>query len=61
MGLLLLVSVCVNLGLLFTFKYFDFFAGTVLPRWGISQYTAVTAGRKRRNAPELKFIPPPPG
>ena len=29
MGLLLLVSVCVNLGLLFTFKYFDFFAGTV--------------------------------
>ena len=29
MRLLLLVSVCVNLGLLFTFKYFDFFAGTV--------------------------------
>ncbi len=29
MRLLLLVSICVNLGLLFTFKYFDFFAGTV--------------------------------
>jgi len=29
MRALLLVSVCVNLGLLFTFKYFDFFAGTV--------------------------------
>ena len=29
MKLLLLVSVCVNLGLLITFKYFDFFAGTV--------------------------------
>ena len=29
MKLLLLVSVFVNLGLLFTFKYFDFFAGTV--------------------------------
>ena len=29
MKLLLLVSICVNLGLLFTFKYFDFFAGTV--------------------------------
>ncbi len=27
--LFLLTSVCVNLGLLFTFKYFDFFAGTV--------------------------------
>ena len=29
MKALLLVSVCVNLGLLFTFKYFDFFARTV--------------------------------
>ena len=29
MKLLLLISVFVNLGLLFTFKYFDFFAGTV--------------------------------
>ena len=29
MRLLLLISICVNLGLLFTFKYFDFFAGTV--------------------------------
>ena len=29
MRLLLLVSIFVNLGLLFTFKYFDFFAGTV--------------------------------
>ena len=29
MKLLLLVSIFVNLGLLFTFKYFDFFAGTV--------------------------------
>ena len=29
MRALLLASVCVNLGLLFTFKYFDFFAGTV--------------------------------
>jgi len=29
MRLLLAVSVCVNLGLLFTFKYFDFFAGAV--------------------------------
>lgn len=26
---LMLVSVCLNLGLLFTFKYFDFFSGTV--------------------------------
>lgn len=29
MKLLLLVSICVNLGLLFTFKYFDFFAETI--------------------------------
>lgn len=29
MKLLLLVSICVNLGLLFTYKYFDFFAETV--------------------------------
>ncbi len=29
MRVFLVVSVCVNLGLLFTFKYFDFFAGTV--------------------------------
>ncbi len=38
MRLLLLVSVCVNLGLLLTFKYFDFFAGMVnglCAGWGL--------------------------
>ena len=50
MRLLLLVSVCVNLGLLFTFKYFDFFAGTV-------NSLCAAAGLPYR-APELGLILP---
>ena len=46
----LLVSVCVNLGLLFTFKYFDFFAGTV-------NGLCAAAGIPYR-APELGLILP---
>ena len=50
MRLFLLVSICVNLGLLFTFKYFDFFAGTV-------NSLCVAAGYPYR-VPELGLILP---
>ena len=50
MRLFLLVSICVNLGLLFTFKYFDFFAGTV-------NALCAAAGLPYR-APELGLILP---